>query len=134
MSIFSGSRGLRHSTRPFAAFFLAVLAFAMPWWGCASTKSGAKEQEMETAQPPSKSAPVDTATFEEKVVYAYPAVVVNRRINLRKGPGTNYGVIAKLSGGQTVTVVATSGEWVKVLVDQDNAMGWLHTSLIRRKK
>ncbi len=89
---------------------------------------------METAQPPSKSAPVDTATFEEKVVYAYPAVVVNRRINLRKGPGTNYGVIAKLSGGQTVTVVATSGEWVKVLVDQDNAMGWLHTSLIRRKK
>ncbi|OGG45366.1 MAG: hypothetical protein A3F84_27045 [Candidatus Handelsmanbacteria bacterium RIFCSPLOWO2_12_FULL_64_10] len=125
---------MRHSTKPFAALFLAVLAFAMPWWGCASTKSGAKEQETETVQPSSKGAPVDTAIFEETAVFTYPAVVVNRTINLRKGPGTNYDIAGKLSGGQTVTVVATSGEWVKVLVDRDNQMGWVHRSLVRRKK
>lgn len=125
---------MKRSTRPFAALFLAVLAFAMPWWGCASTKPGAKGQETETAQPPLKGAPADTVTFEEKVEYTYPAVVVNRRINLRKGPGTNYQITGKLSGGQTVTIVASSGEWVKVLVDRDNQMGWVHRSLIRRKK
>jgi uncharacterized protein YgiM (DUF1202 family) len=134
MRIFSGSKGLRHSTRPFAALFLAVLAFAMPWWGCASTKPDTKAQETEKVQSPSKSAPADTTAFEEKVEYAYPAVVVNRRINLRKGPGTSYEITGKLSGGQTVTVVASSGEWVKVLVDRDNQMGWVHRSLIRRKK
>jgi len=117
--------------KPSALSFAAPLVCAALWWGCASTPEVGGQRE---AEPQRKAAPADTASFQEKGVDAYPAVVVNRRINLRKGPGTNYEIVSKLSGGQAVTVVTTSGEWVKVLVDRDNQMGWLHASLIRRKR
>ncbi len=99
---------------------------------CASTKPDQQAPKTETPSP--QAAPPDTAAFEEKVVFAYPAVIVNRKINLRGGPGTHYAITETLSGGQSVTVVSESGEWVKVLVDKDNKMGWIHKSLIRRKK
>lgn len=101
--------------------------------GCASTKPDRKPPGPETVGP-SKTEKPDAPAFEEKVLLAYPAVVVNRRINLRSGPGTTYAVTETLSGGQPVTVVSESGDWVKVLVDRDNKMGWIHKSLIRRKR
>lgn len=116
------------------ALLAAVTACAALWWGCASTQPEGKGQGRGEAQPPLKATAADTAGFEEKVEYAYPAMVVNRKINLRSGPGTTYDIVETLSGGQAVTVVASSGEWVKVLVDRDNRMGWIHKSLIRRKK
>ncbi|MSS73163.1 MAG: SH3 domain-containing protein [Candidatus Latescibacteria bacterium] len=117
-----------------AALLVTVAVCAALWMGCASTPPEGKGQKKGEAQPPLKPTAADTAAFEEKVEYAYPAVVVNRKINLRSGPGTPYAVVGTLSGGQTVTVVASSGEWVKVLVDRDDRMGWVHKSLIRRKK
>ena len=116
------------------ALLATVAVCVMLWMGCASTKPEEKAQKKGEGQPSLKTTAPDTAAFEEKVEYAYSAVVVNRKINLRSGPGTTYAIVETLSGGQAVTVVASSGEWVKVLVDRDDRMGWIHKSLIRRKK
>jgi uncharacterized protein YgiM (DUF1202 family) len=102
------------------------------WMNCASAPPRGETPRKGEGSP--KTAAPDTAAFEEKVEFTYSAVVVNRKINLRNGPGTPYAVIGTLSGGQAVTVVASSGEWVKVLVDRDDRMGWVHKSLIRKKK
>ena len=122
----------KKKAKSLVAFPLLGTLCAALWLACASTKPDQHAPKTET--PPPKTAQPDTAAFEEKVIFAYPAVVVNRKINLRGGPGTNYAITETLSGGQSVTVVSESGEWVKVLVDRDNKMGWIHKSLIRRKK
>jgi len=41
-------------------------------------------------------------------------------LNVRSGPGTEYGVINWLSNGQTVVVLSTSGTWNKVLYNGTN--------------
>lgn len=117
---------------PLRTFLLLGILAAVLVLACASSQPSQKAAETETTR--SQTATPDTATYEEKVLFAYPAVVVNRRINLRSGPGTTYAVTETLSGGQSVTVVSESGDWVKVLVERDNRMGWIHRSLIRRKK
>jgi uncharacterized protein YgiM (DUF1202 family) len=125
------SEGPLRSPLRLLALFAACVALGL---GCATTQPDQKAPKKEGTPPPAKAAPPDTAAYQEKAVFAYPAVVVNRRINLRAGPGTSYAVVESLSGGQGVTVVSESGEWVKVLVDRDNRMGWIHRSLIRRKR
>jgi uncharacterized protein YraI len=44
---------------------------------------------------------------------AEPAVV-GARVNVRQGPGTNYGIITTLPAGATVDVAGCSGEWCNV--------------------
>ncbi len=46
-------------------------------------------------------------------VSAAPAVVITN-LNLRQGPGTNFGIITTIPGGATVNVVTCSGEWCNV--------------------
>ena len=44
---------------------------------------------------------------------AEPALAT-ANVNLRQGPGTNYGVITTIPGGSTVDVINCSGEWCNV--------------------
>ncbi len=51
-------------------------------------------------------------------------------INVRNGPGTNYDVIMELFKGYPLKVIASQGDWKKV-VDFENDQGWIHKSLIQ---
>jgi uncharacterized protein YraI len=44
---------------------------------------------------------------------AEPALAT-ANVNLRQGPGTNYGIITTIPGGSTVDVINCSGEWCNV--------------------
>jgi hypothetical protein len=49
--------------------------------------------------------------------------------NLRKGPGSDYTVIAKLSYGTIILQTDVNDEWSKVRT-QSGVIGWVHSSLI----
>ena len=49
-------------------------------------------------------------------------------VNLRKGAGTNYGVIKVIGKGGSVTVLAVAGNWVKVKAG--NATGYLYSKYV----
>lgn len=50
--------------------------------------------------------------------------------NLRKGAGTNYGIVASLTNGTAVEVVSTSGNWSRVNVPSTNQYGYIYSSLL----
>lgn len=50
-------------------------------------------------------------------------------VNVRNGAGTNYDVSMELFKGYPLKVVATQGDWLKI-VDFENDSGWIHRSLV----
>jgi uncharacterized protein YraI len=54
---------------------------------------------------------------EVKESKAYLVNTQSTRLNVRKGPGTNYGIIGKLNKGDYVVVLSLSNGWAKVLFD-----------------
>ncbi|HHV71954.1 MAG TPA: SH3 domain-containing protein [Clostridia bacterium] len=46
------------------------------------------------------------------------AIVTATSLNVRSGPGTNYSIVGGLSKGNVVTVLATSGDWLKIKTAQ----------------
>ena len=60
------------------------------------------------------------------------AVSVNRA-NMRNGPGTRNGVIAKLERGTAVQILpSSSGSWVKLRVVETNRVGWISKKLLKK--
>ena len=49
--------------------------------------------------------------------------------NVRTGPGTNYQVAMELFSGYPLKVIASQGDWLKI-VDFENDSGWIHGSLV----
>lgn len=56
-------------------------------------------------------------------------VVTGSVVNVRKGPGTSYGVIAKTEAGQQFTVLEESGGWLKVRL-HNGTEGWISKDLV----
>lgn len=61
---------------------------------------------------------------------SYDILTVNRYGNLRRGPGTEYPVIAKLIPDQKLLSVEKNGEWYKVMY-ADNDFAWIHQVLLQ---
>ncbi len=55
--------------------------------------------------------------------------VAGDRVNMRDGPGTNFGVVGQLAAGEMAEVVATEGEWVMVRAS-DGTEGWMATRFL----
>ena len=51
--------------------------------------------------------------------------------NLRKGPGTNYGIVSALYNGTKVETVSSSGNWTRVNVPSTNQYGYVYTKLLK---
>lgn len=62
---------------------------------------------------------------------AQESYVATTNINVRKGPGENYGVVAKIAKGTKVQVVGREGEWLKVQSKHGNPPGYIHGSYAR---
>ncbi len=52
------------------------------------------------------------------------------QVNLRKGPGTNFPIVDRLTGGQLLTELDFFEGWYRVR-DKTGRLGWLHSSLVR---
>ena len=55
-------------------------------------------------------------------------IVIGNGVNVRKGPGTNYGVVTKVNNGQHVRIWKESGNWC--MVDNDK---WISATYIRKE-
>lgn len=57
--------------------------------------------------------------------------VTGSRVNLREGPGTSYGIAGKLSEGDEVEVLDTTGDgWLQVLTSDTGSIGWMADWLV----
>lgn len=52
------------------------------------------------------------------------------KVNLRKGPGTEFSVIWEYGNGFPLKIIEKKGNWLKVK-DFENDTGWIHNSLVR---
>ncbi|AZV78444.1 TIGR02594 family protein [Parasedimentitalea marina] len=78
------------------------------------------------------SAPVDWRDDAGSFQFALMEVTARSGLNLRRGPGTNYGVDSTLAQGQIVQVVSTSGDWANVDVNSDGLSdGYLHSGYLK---
>lgn len=57
--------------------------------------------------------------------------VTAARVNMRSGPGQNFGIIAKLSNGEEVEILQDPGNgWVKLRVRENGNEGWMADFLL----
>lgn len=47
-------------------------------------------------------------------------------LNVRKGPGTNFGLVATLKYGDSVTVIYDGGDWASIRADGINGEAWVY--------
>ena len=58
--------------------------------------------------------------------------VAGEKVNLRKGPSTQYPVVWELGEGFPLKVIERKGSWYKV-VDFENDAGWIYKNLVSTK-
>lgn len=79
-------------------------------------------------------APGDSGEDESAALTASPSLVGKRvrvtasALNLRSGPGTNYGVLTSMPNGTELTVADVSGGWVKVTYQGKS--GWCSATYV----
>lgn len=57
--------------------------------------------------------------------------VIGERVNMRDGPGTDFGVIDQLMRGTVITVIEDAGNgWVRVRVDASGRAGWMSSDFL----
>ena len=58
--------------------------------------------------------------------------VTGEKVNLRKGPSTQYSIIWELGKGFPLRVIKSKGNWLKVS-DFERDVGWIYKDLVSRK-
>jgi uncharacterized protein YraI len=57
--------------------------------------------------------------------------VSGRRVNMRSGPGTNYGVLDTLTRGtQTEVIEVNANGWARIRVTTTDQVGWMSSRLL----
>ena len=56
--------------------------------------------------------------------------IAGSRVNIRKGPGTNYPIITSLVRGTSVKAIGKQGRWYQIELP-DGRIGWVYGSLVR---
>ena len=79
--------------------------------------------------PVASSSPTGGPSSQESVAATPPSsiqswgIVTATALNVRSGPGTNYSVIGKFSGGDCVAILASSNGWLQATLP-DGQIGW----------
>lgn len=69
----------------------------------------------------------------EEIIKDIRAVDANR-VNMRAGPGTNFGVLAKLTRGTEAEILEENDDgWVRLRVTDSGQVGWMAARLLSEK-
>ena len=81
---------------------------------------------------PNDTGEVKTTTSTQVSTSQYEIRTVNgNRVNVRRGPGTNFGIVGKLGAGDAVKVIEDNGAgWVRLRSVDGNEMGWMAEFLL----
>jgi len=52
-------------------------------------------------------------------------------LNLREGPGSSHAIKERLYSGDGVKIVKTQGNWLRVQVQKNSTLGWVHSRYIK---
>ena len=77
----------------------------------APTTAAPANTTAQTAAPATTTTAGTVAPYTEVAQYKMYATA---GVNVRTGPGTNYGIIGSVSEGKEVTVIGTSGSWLVI--------------------
>ena len=72
-------------------------------------------------------------TFNGINISDWTARVSGNNVAVRKGAGTNYGVIERLSLGANVNIISSSGDWYKISY-YNGSTGWISKNYVIEKK
>lgn len=110
---------------------VAVTPTVVPFDQPQVTRAAAIEIPVET---PQQDAQIVEASLELPVVEEIPVdlrAVSGSRVNMRTGPGTNYGVLDKLVRGTQAEVIEITGDgWARIRVVETGQVGWLAAKLL----
>lgn len=73
---------------------------------------------------PTVKAPPSEVPMPVQAITGQVAVVDSKIINIRSGPGTEYPVIKQAAAGEILLILAQSGDWFQVSIDQGQ-LGWV---------
>ncbi len=76
-----------------------------------------------------KEQPAESTVSKSSFQILTTAYALQDGINVRKGPGVKFPVIAHLEDGDEVRIIGNKNGWYKVLLDK-NQIGWIQSSLI----
>jgi len=69
----------------------------------------------------------------ERTVAGRVGWVTNDEVNMRAGPGTNYGELAEAAKGTEVVLLDREGAWYKIATS-NNKVGWVHTQYVETRE
>lgn len=93
----------------------------------------ARPTETATATHSATATPTATVTATSTVTpTVYGVVSSARRANVRRGPGTNYGIIVSLAPGSGLQILGVNNDddWYRVLLE-DGGEGWISQPLLK---
>ena len=77
------------------------------------------------------AATVQTAALQNDTVNTDIRIVSGNRVNVRGGPGTDFGIVGKLVRGDSVEIIEDNGDgWVRMRSVNSEAQGWLADFLL----
>lgn len=85
----------------------------LKYWG----QNGSMSYSL-TSEMPATTSKLGTVFTEDR----------NSRVNIRSGPGTNYGVIGWAGWGTVFTIVSQDGEWYQI--NYGASTGWMHNKYL----
>ena len=72
----------------------------------------------------------DVGWIHDSLVSNIPAVITkSRKCNIRKGPGTQYGIAFTVENGIPFKILSRKGKWLKIQ-HADGDQGWIHSALV----
>jgi len=86
-------------------------------------------EEMVVEQEPVSEEVVEEMVVEQKKT---TQIIINQgisRLNVRKGPGSEYDIVTKVYPGESYPLLQEQGEWYKIRVDEDTE-GWLSATYV----
>lgn len=94
-----------------------VVRSSLSDFGCVAKLKAVEYQEKEEQQ-----------VGYEKATVVLPAGSKGSTVNMREGPGTNYGIMAKVPVGWVVEVISDQGQWCKI--QYHHGTGWMQSNYL----
>ncbi|NDI99334.1 SH3 domain-containing protein [Flavobacterium sp. LaA7.5] len=81
--------------------------------------------------PVKKKTTTSTYKYPSEYSYGDKLTVISKNLNVRKGAGTDYDIVEKLTRGDALTFLSFDGEWIEVRVVSSGKKGYVNYKYVR---
>ena len=98
---------------------------------CAGTRINTFSSSSKKSTSTSSTSSKKTTKVTPNYYAGKTLTVVNASLNLRKEPSTNSEIIESLSKNDKLSFIEEKGEWIKVLVNDSEKIGWVYAKYVK---